>query len=128
LCTICCEERTRAQEAKGSPLLKPLLGNDWLRHSRLEKVSAGAVVICKVSRLAVALLSLLVPRVVWKWSINLFTIPNPVYSHTYDVTVYFIQPHGFEFRRSSIQISARTQSNLTQVLFVLSNTSRQFPE
>jgi hypothetical protein len=34
---------------------KPLPGNGWGRHSRLEKGLAGAVVICELWKLAVAL-------------------------------------------------------------------------
>jgi hypothetical protein len=43
---------------------------------------AGAVVIFKVCRLAMALKLLVIPSCVYKWSINPFTNPNPVYSHT----------------------------------------------
>jgi hypothetical protein len=44
-CTGICEERTWAREAEESPLLKPLPGNGWWRHSKLQKGLAGAVVI-----------------------------------------------------------------------------------
>jgi hypothetical protein len=37
---------------------------------------------CRVWRLAVALYLLVVQSRVYKWSINPFTNPNPVYSHT----------------------------------------------
>jgi hypothetical protein len=44
---------------------------------------AGAVVICEVWSLAVALKLLIVPSRRYKRSINRFTNPNPVCGHTY---------------------------------------------
>jgi hypothetical protein len=41
------------------------------------KGSAGAVVVCEVRRLAIALYFLVVPNGVYKWSVNRFTNPNP---------------------------------------------------
>jgi hypothetical protein len=66
-------------EAEESPLLRPvtrkrLVKADW------EDV-ACALVICGVWRLAIALLLFIV--MTWKQSINLFTNPYPVCSHTY---------------------------------------------
>jgi hypothetical protein len=49
---------------------------------RLEKGLAGALAISKVWRLVIALYLLVVPSGVYKWSINPFTKPNPIYSHT----------------------------------------------
>jgi hypothetical protein len=46
-------------------------------HSRLEEGLAGAVVICKVWRLAIMLQLLIVLSGVYKWSINPFTDPHP---------------------------------------------------
>jgi hypothetical protein len=46
---------------------------------------AGAVVICKLERLAVALLLFVLTSRVYKWSINPFSNPSLVYSHTYTV-------------------------------------------
>jgi hypothetical protein len=43
---------------------------------------AGAVVICELWRLTVALYLFVDPSRVYKLSINQFTNPNPVYSHT----------------------------------------------
>jgi hypothetical protein len=51
--------------------------------SSLEKGLAGAVVICELWRLAVAVQLLVLRSRVYKWSINRVTNPNPVYSHTY---------------------------------------------
>jgi hypothetical protein len=50
-----CDKRTWAREAEESSLLKPLPVNGWLKHSRLEKGVASAVLISKVWRLAMAL-------------------------------------------------------------------------
>jgi hypothetical protein len=50
--------------------------------SRLVKSLVGAVVICIELRLAVTLQLLVLPYRVYKWSINLFTNPNPFYNHT----------------------------------------------
>jgi hypothetical protein len=44
---------------------------------------AGAAVICKMWRLAIALQLPVVPSGVCKWSIHLFADPNPVYNHTF---------------------------------------------
>jgi hypothetical protein len=68
-------------EAKESPLLgtvtrKRLVKADW-------EDLACALVICEVCRSAVALLVLVVPSCVYKWSINPFTNPNTVYSYSY---------------------------------------------
>jgi hypothetical protein len=42
---------------------------------------AGAVVVCELWRLVVALWLLVFSSRVHKWSINAFTNPNPFYSH-----------------------------------------------
>jgi hypothetical protein len=44
---------------------------------------AGSDVICELWRSGVALELLLVPSRLYKWSLNPFTNPNPVYSHPY---------------------------------------------
>jgi hypothetical protein len=44
------------------------------------KSLASAVVICELWRLAVALQLLVVPSRVYKWLIDPFTNPNPIYS------------------------------------------------
>jgi hypothetical protein len=57
----------------------------WLQtESPVENQLAGAVIICKVCRLAIALLLIVIPSGAYKWSINPFTNPHPVYSHTRD--------------------------------------------
>jgi hypothetical protein len=80
-CTGGCEERTSVRES--SPLLEAVARNGWWRNSRLEKGLAGAVVICELWRLAVALYLLVVPSRVDKWLINPFTNPYPVDNHPY---------------------------------------------
>jgi hypothetical protein len=49
----------------------------------MEKDLAGSVVICELWRLAIVLV---VPSGVYKWSVNPFTNPNPVYNHPLSVT------------------------------------------
>jgi hypothetical protein len=50
------------------------------------KVLAGVVVICELWRLAVVLQLLALTSRVYKWSINTFSNPNPVYSYTHYVS------------------------------------------
>jgi hypothetical protein len=80
-CTGGCDKRTRAREAEESPLLEAVASERLVKTWQAGKGLAGAVVICKVWRSAVALKQLVVSRRVYRWSINSFTNPNPVYSH-----------------------------------------------
>jgi hypothetical protein len=75
---------------KKSPLLETVAMERLLKIQQTGKGLAGAVVICELSRLAVALYLLAFPSRVLKWSLNPFTNPNPVYSHIYYVTISFL--------------------------------------
>jgi hypothetical protein len=103
-CTGGCEDRTRAREAEESPLLEPVA------RERLVKI-------WQARRCLAALYLRVVPIGVYKWSLNRVTNPNPVYSNTYYVTVYFMQPPGLG--RSLAKISARTQTILRFTLYSL---------
>jgi hypothetical protein len=85
-CTGVCEERTWALESDEYPLLEAVVRKRLVETLQAEKSLAGAVVICELWRLAVAPKLLTVPSRVYKWSINPFTDPNPVYSNTYETT------------------------------------------
>jgi hypothetical protein len=75
-----CEERTWTRKAEGSPLSEVVARERLREREQAEKglavlwwfveISGGAVIACITSR-------------VCKWSINPFTNPNPVYSHSY---------------------------------------------
>jgi hypothetical protein len=67
------EQVTSAQEAEKSSLLKAVSRERQTQEAG--KDLAGAVTICELRRLSV------VPSRVYKWLINPFTNPNPVYSH-----------------------------------------------
>jgi hypothetical protein len=54
-CTGVCEDRIWTRKVEEAPLLEAVAGNGWWRHSKLEKCLAGAMVICELWRLAVAL-------------------------------------------------------------------------
>jgi hypothetical protein len=70
------------REAEEFPMLKAVARERLVKTQQAGKDLAGAVVICEVWRLTVALLLLVIPSRVYKWSINAFTNPNPVDIHT----------------------------------------------
>jgi hypothetical protein len=84
-----CEDRTWTREAEESPLLESVARErmmkteGWKRLSGccgnlwIVKINGGAVITCFPSR-------------VYKWSMNLFTNPNPVYSHSYTWLLYML--------------------------------------
>jgi hypothetical protein len=74
------------REPEESPLLEAV-ARERLVTKQAGKDLAGTVVICELWRLAVVLKLLVFPRRVLKWSIDPFTNPNPVYSHTYYMTI-----------------------------------------
>jgi hypothetical protein len=80
-CTGGCDI-TCARDAEESPLLEAVLCEQLVKTQQAGKGLVGVVVICKVWRSVVVLYLFIVPSRVYKWPINLFTNPNPVYSHT----------------------------------------------
>jgi hypothetical protein len=81
-CKGVCEEMTLVHEAKESPLLGAVARERPVKTAGWKRLS-GCCVISKLWRLAMALYLLVLTSGMYKWSINLFTNPNPVYSHTY---------------------------------------------
>jgi hypothetical protein len=69
-------------EAKESPLLEAVTRKRLVKTLQAGEDLVLAAVICEVWRLAVALLLLVLPSRVYKWSIYPISNPNPVYSHT----------------------------------------------
>jgi hypothetical protein len=60
------------------------VAREWLfMTQQAGKGLEGAVVICEVWRLALALQLLVVSSHVYKWSVNPFTIPNPIEGHSF---------------------------------------------
>jgi hypothetical protein len=73
--------RTWARETEESPLLTCVKRKRLLETLRAVEDLMFAAVICEVCRSAIALCLLVVPSAMYKWSINPFTSPYPVYSH-----------------------------------------------
>jgi hypothetical protein len=71
------------REAEESALLEAIARERLVKTHRAGRGLADAVVICELWRLAVALQQLVVPSHVYKWSINPYTNPKPIYSHTH---------------------------------------------
>jgi hypothetical protein len=72
-------------------LTRVLHGRLWQEELIAGKHLAGAMVICELWRLVVALWLLVVPSGVYTWSVNSFTNPDPVYGHTPKcITVWYI--------------------------------------
>jgi hypothetical protein len=72
-----------AREAEESSLLEADARERLLKTQQAGKGLAVAVVFCELWSITVALLLLVFPSRVYKWSINRVTEPNPVYSRTY---------------------------------------------
>jgi hypothetical protein len=64
-------------EAEDSPLLAAVTRERLVKTQEAGKSLAGAVVICELRRLAVALYLLVVPSSVYEWSINPTSNPKP---------------------------------------------------
>jgi hypothetical protein len=80
VCKGGCEDRTRAREDKESPLLEAVARERLMKTQQAGKRLSGC---CgNLCRLAIALYLPVFPSRVYKWSINPFTNPYPVYSHT----------------------------------------------
>jgi hypothetical protein len=86
-CTEVCEEKIWEREAEESPLLEAVARERVVKTQQSAKGLACAVVSFTVWRLAVALQLLVLTSPVYKWSINPFTNPNPVYGHTLQVAM-----------------------------------------
>jgi hypothetical protein len=96
-CTGGCEERTWAFEIEESPLLEAV-AREWLvKTQQAGKGLACAVVVCELWRLAVVL-----QLRVCKWSVDPFTDPNAVYSHSYYVTICNPSTEDLKFTRTDV--------------------------
>jgi hypothetical protein len=81
----CYQQETRLQLSQFytgvSPLLKSVTRKRLVKTLQAGKGLAGAVVICELWKLTVAVKSLGLTSRVHKWSLNPFSNPNPVYTH-----------------------------------------------
>jgi hypothetical protein len=82
VCTGGCDKRTCAREIEEAPMLEAVTRERLVKTQQAGKGMEGALVICELWKLAVALLLLVLSSRVYKSSINPFINPNPVSSHT----------------------------------------------
>jgi hypothetical protein len=70
-------------ESEQFPLLTTVTRKRLVKTLQAGEDLVLAAVVCKIWRLPMEILLLVVPSGVCKWSINPFTNPNPVCSHTH---------------------------------------------
>jgi hypothetical protein len=88
------ESRQRKWEAEESPLVEAVVRERHVKIQQAGKGLAGAVVNCKVWRLAVSLQLLVVPSGEYKEARNPFTNPYPLYRHTTKSVTMYMESNG----------------------------------